>query len=108
MTRHLLRSIQRRIMRSAALCTAVLLLPLLTIGAANAQEQPRYQDLERAGYRYVAKDQPGYVSYCAWIYVRRCSDAVYSCSCGGQDPNYGRCRPALPRAAAHYRSYCQG
>lgn len=80
-----------------------------TVGStANAQPLPTYQQLERAGYRYVAKDQPGYVSWCSWIYVRRCSDPVYSCSCGGQDPNYGRCAPTLPRVAAHYGRYCQG
>jgi hypothetical protein len=75
---------------------------------ASAQGRPTYQQLEKAGFRYVAKDQPGYVSWCSWIYVRRCTDPVFSCSCGGQDPNYGRCAPAQPRAAAHYRSYCQG
>jgi hypothetical protein len=78
------------------------------VNDVNAQERPRYQDLERAGYRYVAKDQPGYVPWCAWIYVRRCSDPVYSCDCGGMSTQYGRCSISSPRSARHYRGYCQG
>lgn len=74
---------------------------------AIAQSSPTYQALEQLGYRYVAKDQPGFVSWCSWVYVRRCSEPVYYCSCSGQDRNYGRCRIVPQRIAALYQRYCQ-
>lgn len=89
--------------RAAAMIAFV----ILGTTAAIAQSRPTYQALEQLGYRYVAKDQPGYVSWCSWVYVRRCSDPVYYCSCGGQDRNYGRCQIVSQRVAAHYQRYCQ-